>query len=364
MPKVLCVHSLGPVYGQAHRPDVGDRWWVMRLAKIKQMSSLAIKTFTGLRLSFVKKWASRGRAGVDDASDQPRSGRPVALSPQSQQRLKKALQNRRFVTPARLAPKFGVSPNTIRSTARDLLKLKPVKVLYRCRQGKGVPEYRVKWCKDKVDRPLSYWQEWIWSDEKWFWLVCRKSGEYIWVAEDDLENEARYVPKDKHPQKLMVWAAISYDGRSGLHWFDPGTKVDSVEYQWAVEQAMLNCLDDPQYLFPNGVPAYAAFMQDGAGPHRSKSTEKWLADNLPSGWAVNGGEKWPASSPDLNPEENLWNFFQNAVVEQDPKTVPQFKKVLEKVWWGISQDYIRTLYTSMSRRCKAVIAADGRMTKY
>jgi hypothetical protein len=336
----------------------------MRLAGVKKMSTFAIRTFTGLSLGFVKFWVARTRAGVQDADDLPRSGRPLKLTPKALERLKKALQNQRFVTPARLAPKFGVSQSTIRRNAHDLCKLKPVKVLYRCRQRKGVPEYRVSWCKDKVDKPLSFWKDWIWSDEKWFWLVCKKSGEWIWVAEDDLENEARYVPKDKHPTKLMVWAAISYDGRSALHWFEPGTKVDATEYQWAVEQAMLNCLDDPEYLFPGGVPKKAVFMQDGASPHTAKSTVKWLAENLPSGWTVNGGEKWPACSPDLNPEENLWNFFQNAVVEKDPKTVDQFKKVLKTVWWGISQDYIRTLYTSMTRRCKAVIAAEGRMTKY
>ena len=73
---------------------------------------------------------------------------------------------------------------------------------------------------------------------------------------------------------------------------------------------------------------------------------------------------WPAYSPDLNPLENLWNFFQNAVVEKDPKTVASFKETLEKVWWKIPQDYIRNLYGSMGRRCEAVIAAEGKMTKY
>ena len=47
MPKVQCVHSLGPAYGKTHSPDIGDRWWVMRLAGVKKMSTFAIRTFTG-----------------------------------------------------------------------------------------------------------------------------------------------------------------------------------------------------------------------------------------------------------------------------------------------------------------------------
>jgi hypothetical protein len=82
------------------------------------------------------------------------------------------------------------------------------------------------------------------------------------------------------------------------------------------------------------------------------------------GWLVNEGIKWPATSPDLNPIENLWNFFQNAVLEKDPKTVAEFEVVLKNSWWAISPDYIRNLYTSMTRRCNAVITAEGRMTKY
>lgn len=106
-------------------------------------------------------------------------------------------------------------------------------------------------------------------------------------------------------------------------------------------------------------------MQDGAGPHRSKRTLTWLKEHLPKGCKLNDNEKWPAGSPDLNPIENLWNFFQNAMVEHDPKSFDSFKNVLVDSWWSdISQGYIQNLYKSMPRRVQAVLDADGKMTKY
>eukprot|EP00656_Telonema_subtile_P039366 TRINITY_DN44484_c0_g1_i1.p1 TRINITY_DN44484_c0_g1~~TRINITY_DN44484_c0_g1_i1.p1 ORF type:complete len:332 (+),score=66.97 TRINITY_DN44484_c0_g1_i1:78-1073(+) len=280
-------HSLGPTHPKGHKPDIGDRWWVYRLAGITKMSNLNIVTHTGLARSFVERWAAVGRSGVQDVSDKPRPGRPHAISPKSQKRLKRALQNRRFVTPARLAPKFGCSARTIARTGRDLIKLRPVKVQYRCRQSAKSLANRVAWAVARKDKPAEYWQRWVWTDEKWFYLVCKKSGEWVWVAEDDLQNECRFVPKDKKPAKIMVWAGISYDGRTSLHMFETDGSIDQHEYQYAMEQALHPAIEDGKYLFPEGQPDGAIFMQDGAPAHKAKTTTKWLATNLPEGWAVN-----------------------------------------------------------------------------
>lgn len=68
----------------------------------------------------------------------------------------------------------------------------------------------------------------------------------MWVDMADPDPEERYVGKVAHPTKVMVWGAISYTGRSRLHFFD--SKVDGKEYQQAVEQAMLDVLYDPEFM--------------------------------------------------------------------------------------------------------------------
>ena len=77
-----------------------------------------------------------------------------------------------------------------------------------------------------------------------------------------------------------------------------------------------------------------------------------------------GINKWPANSPDLNPIENLWSFFHDAVAHADPKTTAEFRNLLHDKWWGIPQDYIRNLYHSMPNRLRLVIEGGGKMTKY
>lgn len=83
--------------------------------------------------------------------------------------------------------------------------------------------------------------------------------------------------------------------------------------------------------------------------------------------AHDGLDKWLANSPDLNPIENLWSHFQNAVAFHRPKTTAEFKTVLEEVWWEkegpIRQDYVRNLFHSIPSRVREVIRLEGGVSR-
>ena len=189
--------------------------------------------------------------------DDERGGGPNALSPNSQHRLKRALCNKRFVTPNRLAAKPNAHPDTIGNTAKNLLQMK---VKYRVRQTHVSLGYRVQWAKARKNKPFKYWGRWLWSDEKWFFLVCKESGEWVWVMEDDVANEVRYVSEDKKPYKQLADGM----GRHLLRWQDSTAHLPSrhegrqggihVLHGAGPQQALLPTIIDKKYLYPSGPP--------------------------------------------------------------------------------------------------------------
>ena len=74
---------------------------------------------------------------------------------------------------------------------------------------------------------------------------------------------------------------------------------------------------------------------------------------------------WTARSPVLNPIEHAWDMLQHAVSARpvQPRTLQELKDALVADWRLIPQTGYG-LITSMRRRCRAVIDARGRHTRY
>jgi len=70
---------------------------------------------------------------------------------------------------------------------------------------------------------------------------------------------------------------------------------------------------------------------------------------------------WPANSPDLNPEENLWVIVKRKMRNKRPKNADELKATVKETWASIQ---CQKLITSMPRRIEVVIKAKGAPTKY
>ncbi|CAG2255601.1 unnamed protein product [Mytilus edulis] len=116
---------------------------------------------------------------------------------------------------------------------------------------------------------------------------------FFYKPDSDLSQLPARKQKPKHSYKVHVWGGISYRGRTDVCIFTG--IMDSVIYQQILAS---NFVPFVSAAFPDGYRLY----QDNDSKHKSKSTKEWMRQN----GVLDSVMETPASSPDLNPIENVW----------------------------------------------------------
>ena len=210
---------------------------------------------------------------------------------------------------------------------------------------------RLAWATHHRRWTIRQWSNVIWSDEKCF-VVDKKDGRIRCYRRRNERfrqpNIHQYGPK----QTIMIWAAISADGKSNIIRFNGN--VTARRYQ---DEALLPGLIP----FLNRHNQQVLFMQDNATPHRAHTTRAFLQANN-----VNVFGPWPAKSPDMNPIENLWSQMETAIQRRPnrPTNRDELWQAVQDEWANINMFDVRRLVLSMRRRCSALVAAAGHHTTY
>ena len=105
---------------------------------------------------------------------------------------------------------------------------------------------------------------------------------------------------------------------------------------------------------------YAVFQDDNAHPHQARMVREFMVQQQIQMM------EWPACSPDLNPNEHLWDQIGKAVRRRinQHNTLPGLRRYLQEEWYALPQEWIRRLTNSMQQCCLACVNAQGGATHY
>jgi hypothetical protein len=70
--------------------------------------------------------------------------------------------------------------------------------------------------------------------------------------------------------------------------------------------------------------------------------------------------EWPPSSPDLNPLGiSIWGYMLGQLKNYKYTTLPEFKKVNQRIWANIPEYAVRAPCDAFDKRLRLVIKAKG-----
>lgn len=155
---------------------------------------------------------------------------------------------------------------------------------------------RMDWCLKSLSLKDTF-EDVIFTDETA--IEMSASGRiFFYKKKSEFDRLPGKSAKPKNPYKVLMWGGISYRGRTPCCIFTG--IMDSVIYQQILSS---NFLPFVRTHFSDGY----RFYQDKDSKHVSRSTKQWMVENE----MMDNVMVTPASSPDLNPIENVWSALKD-----------------------------------------------------
>ena len=252
-----------------------------------------------------------------------------------------------------MAKDFNMAQTSMRKIIRDDLKM-------RCYKKQVVHGLTEKNKKDRVTRCKTILQRHatckiIFSDEKMFTLqasINKQNDRVYGISLQDIPVNFRAVERYQNASSVMVWGAISEEGKLPLVFIEPGVKVNKEYYIHDV--LVPHLLPEARKLF--GGEDFC-FQQDSAPAHKALLTQNWCQCNLPH---FISSQEWPASSPDLNPLDfSIWGYMLQRLNVKKDVTKTTFKQILMEIWKEIPNEVVRAACGDFKKRLKLSIKHKG-----
>ena len=294
-----------------------------------------------------RKWMETG-----DVEDKPRSGRPSKVTPEAEEMI---------IEETKTNPFFSIN-QIFEETETDISKTTGWRTLkdngFSCRSSKmkwhindDQRKERLRWAKRYIKLPQEYWFSVIFTDESMIQRNPKKK--HYWVSD---EMEVPYTEVDRWQVSVLLWGAISYEGKCVLEIVDGTLKSEG--YLNILQRRLIRNFPA---LVPENVKGKGSkpliFQQDGASIHTTSMINEYFEKRgikvLP----------WPAKSPDLNLIESVWGELKNKL-KSSYEDRAELEEDIMRAWNSVETKSIVKLYCSMKERIQAVIDVEGGPTDY
>lgn len=256
----------------------------------------------------------------------------------------------------KMARELNISQRSMQRILKDELGLKPLKFQKAQDLNDKQKKVRLERAKELLRLAESgRLPNLVFSDEKPFVIeqFVNKQNDRVYLPERSAENlHLRLATRNQAPAMVMVWAAISAEGRSPLVFIDRGVKINAEYYRENVLEAALKPWASKQY----GRRPWT-FQQDSAPSHSARVNQEWLKNEVPGFIST---AQWPPKSPDLNPLDYCaWGILESKIGTKKYQSVDHLKQALRREWSKIPQSHFRAACDGFVGRLKAVIRAKG-----
>ncbi|KAK7576331.1 hypothetical protein V9T40_001250 [Parthenolecanium corni] len=309
----------------------------------------------GFSFSAVRYVIKRFQA-TNSLGNEFRSGRPKKLNPTQERSIVRNLRKNPFRSAPSLADELAstsgitVHPETIRILLRSagLHGRSPRKKPFISEVNRVK---RLKFAKEYVNKPSSFWQTVIFSDESKFNLFGSDGRGYVWRKKNSELEAKNLLPTVKFGGgKVLVWGCMAAKGVGNLEFIE-----GNMTAQMYIDILRTNLKSSARKL---GLQNSFRFQQDNDPKHTAHISREFLRINAPRQLVT------PPQSPDMNPIENLWSLLEVAIRKRKISNKADLKRGLQTAWSEICPRVTAALVDSMPRRLQAIIDAKGMHTKY
>lgn len=163
-----------------------------------------------------------------------------------------------------------------------------------------------------------------------------------------------------------TWALLRQKGHGWMFWGSFTGRKKGPCFFWEKEMGSITSDKYCEHILPR-VERFLRpyvdcwFQHDGASSHTALYTQMMLAELRIQ------VVKWPPTSPDLNPIENVWHWMKNWIelhYDIQSLNMVHLRSAILAAWQAVPEDFLESLARSMPDRLRKVVLSGGDKVNY